>query len=691
MLPMKSLQYNKFKLYNLLICVYLMISLALPYETVLAKASNFKIPAGFETPITDSLESNNSRSDAGDLPSPNDSSVSPKEVDPNNLVIDSVEIEGNRLVETNDILNVVKTKPGEKFDRNKVMEDLKSINSLGYFDDRSLQVVPQLKNSGVLLKIRVQENAPVTQFSFDGNNVLSSEEISRIFQDQLGRPQNLSSLSSAIDKLEQVYHERGYVLARVVDVKNDPDGSVELNINEGKIKDIEISGNTKTKEFIIKNAIKLKAGSVYNEHQLAMDLRNLYGNGYFQDVRRSIIPDPQDPDKYLLKVEVEEKRTTTVGLGGGLDSLAGPFGSVTLADSNFRGRGQTLSINGQVGMGMLGGVANSLNNLGTAYLANQRTFQLQADFVEPHLFGSNTSMTTSGYGRNYFSYLISQAQQQTIGASVNFSRSLGHNLFGNLGVAAENTMLFNESNLFTGTSNINTSIADRALAIGQAQNMQQANAIANQVRSAQLKGGTFFNVSPSISYDTRDSAFDPTKGMVAKLSTSPYLGIGNGSYARLGASFTKYQAVNKRITIASNIQGGSMLGASPQYAQYFLGGFNGIRGYPMFSGLGTGSSMLMATVEARAHLLPKSSNKLVQAIDKRVQGVAFCDFGQSMGNSYYNNLLSRSSMGASVGVELRLNLPMIGLIRLDYGFPLISSIMSGMKPVFTVGFGERFY
>ncbi len=660
---------------------------------VFASGNHFKLPAGFETPITDSISAQQESADNATAPTIGGYSEAQNSqpVNPDDLTVDSVQIEGNRLVETNDIMNVIKTKPGEKFDRNKVMEDLKSINNLGYFDDRSLQVVPELKNSGVLLKIRVQENAPITQFSFDGNNVLSSDEISKIFQDQLGHPQNLSSLSSAIDKLEQVYHERGFVLARVVDVKNDPDGSVELNINEGTIKDVQITGNTKTKSFIIRNAIKLKAGSVYNEHQLACDLRNLYSNGYFQDVRRSIVPDPSDPDKYDLKVEVEEKRSGTIGLGGGLDSLAGPFGSITLSDSNFRGRGQTLSLNGQVGMGMLGGVANSLNNLGTAYLANQRTFQLQADFIEPHLFGSNTTMTASGYGRNYFSYLISEAQQQTIGASVNFGRALGHNLTANLGVAAENTMLFNESNLFTGTSNINTSIADRALATGIAQNAQQANVIASQVRSAQLKGGTFFNVSPSIAYDTRDSTFDPTRGTVARLSTSPYLGIGNGSYARLGASFSKYKAVNKRTTLAFNVQGGSLIGSTPQYAQYFLGGFNGIRGYPMFSGLGTGTSMLMATVEARAHLLPKTKNKLIEAIDKRVQGVAFCDFGQSMGNSYYNNLLSRSSMGASVGVELRLNLPMIGLIRLDYGFPLISSIMGGMKPVFTVGFGERFY
>lgn len=84
----------------------------------------------------------------------------------NPLTVDTIKVEGNRLVPTEDIMHVVKTKPGDKFNRDAVMEDLKAINNLGYFDERNLQVVPELNGSGVLLKIRVQENAPITQFAF---------------------------------------------------------------------------------------------------------------------------------------------------------------------------------------------------------------------------------------------------------------------------------------------------------------------------------------------------------------------------------------------------------------------------------------------------------------------------------------------------------------------------------------------
>src|SRR5262249_32470600 len=92
---------------------------------------------------------------------------------PSNLTVEDVKVEGNRLVPTEDILGVVKTRRGDKFDRDQVLEDLKAINGLGYFDDRNLQVVPEMGTGGVLLKIRVTENAPVTQFAFEGNQVLS--------------------------------------------------------------------------------------------------------------------------------------------------------------------------------------------------------------------------------------------------------------------------------------------------------------------------------------------------------------------------------------------------------------------------------------------------------------------------------------------------------------------------------------
>ncbi|PWT95321.1 MAG: hypothetical protein C5B53_11545 [Candidatus Melainabacteria bacterium] len=606
-----------------------------------------------------------------------------------NLTVDEVKIEGNRLVSTEDIMGVVKTKRGDKFDRDQVLQDLKAINSMGYFDDRNLQVVPELTTGGVLLKIRVQENAPITEFSFQGNQVLSTDEISKAFAGQLGKPQNLNDLSSAVDKVEQAYHERGFVLARVTDVKDDPDGSVGLNINEGVVDKIEVSGNKKTKDFLIRNAIKMKPGMVYNERDLTADLRKLYSNGYFQDIRRSLAPSPDNPDRYVLKVEVEEKRTGSVGLGGGVDTIAGPFGSFSIGDSNFRGRGEVLNLTTQMGTGMLGSLS-AVNNGGSGVIANVPTYQAEATFVEPNI-GHNTTMAVSGFGRNLNSFMVNQAMQRTLGASVNFSKPLGHHVNLNLGFTGENVGMRDISNLITNGNNLLGGMIERSIQTGAATG-PNAYFLAKSVRENQLRGGAFASVSPSISYDTRDAKLDPTTGTLLRLSTSPSLGLTGAGFTKIGASASKFVKINESMTLATNVQGGMALGNVPQFGQYWLGGMNGMRGYPQFTGLGTGTRMLMATAELRTRLpfLHNSDNKIAKAVDKHLKGVIFFDAGQVAGNNLTNSLLSRNSLGASTGIGVRINVPMIGLIRIDYGLPLVSSLMGHMMPRVTIGFGDRF-
>lgn len=671
------------------------ILLALAFSVFLSNICAPMVLAAESTDILPSADSatttSSDNSSSNSTPAPANSTGSDTSKTPDkNLTIDEVRIEGNRLIPSDQILGVVKSRRGDKFDRDQVLEDLKAINGMGYFDDRSLQVVPELRGGGVLLKIRVTENAPITQFAFQGNNALSSEELSKVFSNQLGKPQNLNDLSSAIDKVEQLYHEKGFVLARVTDVKDDPDGSVSLKINEGEIESVQIGGNRKTKDFIIKSAIKLKAGSIYNEKQLTDDLRKLYGNGYFQDIRRSLQPSPDNPDKYVLKVEVDEKRTGSVGMGGGVDSVAGPFGSLSFSDNNFMGKGQIVSFNSQLGSGMFGQGINTINNGGNGFLVNRKSYQIEANFIEPNIKGTNTSLALSGFGRNFSSMLIDQATQRTIGASATLSRPLGKHMNANLGLIGENTSLRDFSSAFANNGVLDL-MTNRALETGRASNLSQAQALAGQVRDDQLKGGSFLTVSPSVSYDTRDSAMDATKGTFAKISGSPSLGLSGASFAKLGVSVSKFIPVTKDVTFATNLQAGTALGGMPQFAQYRLGGWNGIRGYRMFSDLGTGSGMLMGTAEVRSRLpLPRFNSPITKAIDKHVKAVAFFDVGQVTGNSLTNSLYGRSTLGASVGIGLRVNIPMLGLVRFEYGLPLVSSILGKWTPRFTVGFGERF-
>ena len=165
----------------------------------------------FHVGATDTAQSAQSR-DSGSGSGPT-ASESEADAATANMLVDDVKIEGNRLIPTEEITTVVKTRKGDKYDKDQVINDLKAIDGMGYFNKNSLQVSPEVTPSGLLLKIRVEENAPITQFAITGNRAISTEEISKLFNDQLGRPQNLNALSSAITKVEDAYKDRGFVLA----------------------------------------------------------------------------------------------------------------------------------------------------------------------------------------------------------------------------------------------------------------------------------------------------------------------------------------------------------------------------------------------------------------------------------------------------------------------------------------------
>ncbi len=117
---------------------------------------------------------------------------------------------------------------------------------------------------------------------------------------------------------------------------------------------------------------------------------------------------------------------------------------------------------------------------------------------------------------------------------------------------------------------------------------------------------------------------------------------------KAGVNMSHYTPIDKDTVLATNFQAGTSMGNVPGFAQYSLGGFNGIRGYRQFTDLGLGSNMIIARAELRHTLIPKSDNKFLNAIHKNVKIGLFGDAGQVSGSTTYNNLLTRNSQAGSV-------------------------------------------
>lgn len=576
------------------------------------------------------------------------------------LTIHKVTIDGNRLIRADKIRESMRLTPGSLYSKKTLQEDLKRIYDLGYFTEK-LKAIPISTKDGIVLRIEVQENAPVTGVNLEGNTILSDRELQEVFASQTGLPQNIGQLNESIEKIEQLYAEKGYILARVTDIHDDPDGTINLKINEGYVDKIHFVGNRKTKDFVIKNAIHLKEGELYNEEKLKADLKNLYASQTFSDVRRVITVSPEDPDKYNITIEMDEKKTGTISVGGGVDTATGLFGSVGYTDPNFLGRGQNVNATAAVGTGML---------MRGDQVANARTYQFELGWSDPSLFETENALQAGAYGRDLASFNVPLAIERRIGSSLVWSRPLlstKHMAF-NLELKGENVNLRDAAS----TSTLNS------------------YGISGDERDNMLKGGTYLMLSPTLAFDSRDDRFNPTTGWFNTVSVSGAGGLGADSYGVASANLRRYFKIKDGMTLALNAQTGqTLLGDMPEFNMFRMGGSWSVRGFQE-GGIGTGGGFAMASAELRTKLpLFNKLSKKVPMLDT-MQGVLFADAGTIFNESVSNKFFDRPGVGASVGVGLRVSIPGVGPVRVDYAVPIMGTENDSLLQRFNFGMGQKF-
>lgn len=574
------------------------------------------------------------------------------------LTVNKVTIEGNKLVQSDRIKDSMVIRPGSLYSKNTLKDDLRRIYDMGYFTEK-IKAVPVSTSEGIVLRIVVQENAPVTGVNIEGNTIIDDAELQRIFASQTGMPQNIGQLNESIEKVEKLYAEKGYVLARVSNIEDDPDGVINLKINEGTIDKVQFVGNRKTKDFVIKRLMTTKVGDVYNEKELADDLKRIFGTQAFSDVRRVITASPDSPDKYNLTVEVDEKRTGAISVGGGIDTTTGLFGSVGYNDPNFLGRGQNVNSIFAVGSGIIG--------RDRATQASARTYQFDVGWSDPSFMNTANSLSANVYGRDYSSFNVPLGIERRIGTEL-----------------AWGAPLMNYKNTSVGLSLRGENVRIRDFANNS--DLKEFG-ISSSDRKDQLKGGTFVSLSPTLAFDTRDNRFNPTSGWLNTFSLTGAYGLSNNSYGLASANLRKYVKIREGITLALNAQGGhSIMGDIPEFNMFRMGGAYSVRGFQE-GGLGIGNGYLMSTAELRAKVPMLGKMKNIPVLNS-LSLATFVDAGTVLGESNFNRIFNRSGNGMSTGLGIRVNMPGVGPIRVDYAIPLAGG--GKYNRSWNFGVGEKF-
>lgn len=581
------------------------------------------------------------------------------------ITIKDIEITGNHLVKAEDILKNLSLKKGSTFDKTAIKDDLKSIYEMGYFTEK-IKAVPQTSPSGIKLKIQVEENVPVTGVAISGNTVVPTNELNAVFKDQLGLPQNTNDLNKAIQQVEDLYSQKGYILARVKDISDDPDGVINLRINEGLIDKVKVSGNNRTRDFVIRRNILASPGQVYNDESVSNDLQRLMASRAFSDVQRVVTPSESNPDKFDLTIEVKEKKTGSISLGGGVDTSSGLFGSVGYVDSNLMGRGQELSLNSIIGSGVV---------LRDSDMVRRPSFQFEAKFLEPRLKQSLTSLEVSAFGRNFASYQVPLAIERRFGGNIEFARPIKKIP----GLAVSMNM---------GTEYVKAKEGDydKIAAVYQSKGIDIAR------RAEQLQSGTYLSLGPSFYYDTRNRLVNTTNGWYIVGGVSENLAISGdaGTYTKGEIGIRRYYPVGDKSTFTIGIKGGSKLvGEMPEFAAFRLGGSSTVRGFRE-GDAGNGRGYMLGTAEFRTPIpMMDKYTKINFFRDMRL--ATFVDAGTLFRETITNTLYDRPGYGISAGAGLRVNVPMLGSVKIDYAYPL-TFVGAGHKKKarFTFGLGDRF-
>ncbi|TKB75852.1 MAG: outer membrane protein assembly factor BamA [Nitrospira sp.] len=472
----------------------------------------------------------------------------------------------------------------------------------------------------------VMEGEPFTigEIGFRGNTVFEDPELRQGLKMKEGEIFQRQKLRDEVTRLNDLYGGRGYSFAdvspNVIPNTAERTASVVLTIKEGemmRIRQINIHGNEKTKDNVIRREIRVDEQDVIDTPALKRSFQRLNNLNFFETVE--ILPAQVGVDKVDLNVRVKEKPTGQFSVGGGFSTLDQVVAIADITEGNLGGNGWMGRVRGQLGARRQIGLVT---------------------FRNPYVNDSLTSMQLDVYrtATNYITYFETKT-----GASVTLGRYLSEYTSGSVSLFAE------ELNFKNPAEGI---CPDRFPLV-----------------CSQLGNQSTTGFRTTLARDTRDYFMDPRNGWRAAVGFdlgTPYLG-GTNNFYKYHIDVIKYTPLPFDMRFAIRARYGAAVGIEgepiPLTERYFVGGINTIRGFK-FGRAGpvtTSNSLLGATKQ----LIFNNDLIFTISADAKLNGVIFFDYGKGFDD---NEELS-TKLRKTVGFEGRWISP-FGPLRAAYGINL---------------------
>ena len=542
-------------------------------------------------------------------------------------------ITGNTVLSEEEVLAVVKTKPGMELTEIGLSEDLGAIYDMGWFYD----LRPEFKEvpEGVQVIYHVLENPTYSKLNLVGNTVIDKQKINALFNLEEGSVVNLKDINRRVLKLEEEYRQAGYILARVTDVHMDQDGTLNLTVNEGTVEDFKVKGNVKTKDYVITREMRLKKGQPFNAKDARRSMQRIYNLGYFEDVNVKLNPG-KEPNSVEVEISVVEMNTGTFGIGAGYSSADGFVGMISIGDKNFCGIGDRINIRWE-----FGGEDNK---------------NYDFSYTRPWLDDKETMATIQLYDitNEYADYNIdgdeiARYDKKRRGQELTLSRRTEDEFISNY------ITIKNRDDIYKGEADGYEKDPDQYYEPQFNNNNRYWEDYYPEDYKERRKEN--FGVTRSITLgrvlDSRDNIYDPHEGKRISYSIehAGFMG-GDFDFTKFTADYRYYYRAGGESVWALNLGAGYADGDMPLSQRFSMGGSDTLRGYE--DDQFRGNSMVKATLEYRFPIV------------KKVQGVLFTDNGYAWDNRFEDEF-DFGLIKNSFGVGLRINSP-LGPVKLDYGY-----------------------
>ena len=498
------------------------------------------------------------------------------------------------------------------FDASKLDEDTERVRfayrDKGYFKAQPAEPITKVRDEGglnfftlrpstgkridILIPIEEGERYKLGGITFTGNKAVSNVKVLRAqFAQKDGEWFNASQFGKGVEQLRKAYGELGYINFVGTPVPRIDEAKkliyLDIDIDEGKpfyVSRIEFTGNTITRDKVIRRELLLEEGQVYNSRLWELSILRLNQLNYFDVLKVDQDSESRqnaDDGTVDLLLKLKEKGKNSIGLNGGVSGLSGSFLGLNYQTNNFLGLGETLSLNANIG-----NLARTISlGFTEPYLRNKpisvgfQIFSSKRDFNPAKSYAAS-----SGQSANLTAAQQSQLQnynQSSTGLTLSASEPLRH-LFSRSGVARVGiSYSLSRSSITTfndNTHNVFQSLAFRSGIQGQ----------------NQLSGIITSTVTPSFTFSTLDRAVGPHHGKDFNLAIQAAGAGGNVKFVEPVASYRQFFPM-KGLRV--NREGHNVLGyriqvshvegfggqVAPPFNRTYGGGENDLRGFDIRS------------------------------------------------------------------------------------------------------------